>query len=46
MPNELKENIVGIIKLFLLFFMMINGFFITYAFIWFLVGSLTLRWCC
>lgn len=42
--NDKKENIVNFIKMFLLFFMMINGFFITYSFVWFYVGLPLTNW--
>lgn len=44
MWNKIKENTVSIIKLWLLICMMINGFFITYAFIWFKVGLPLTNW--
>lgn len=42
--NELKENISNIIKLFLLFFMMICGFWISYCFVWYAVGLPLTNW--
>ncbi len=40
----MKEKIVNIIKLFLLVFIMIQGFFISYAFVWFAVGLPQENW--
>ena len=42
--SDKKEYIVNIIKLVLLIFMMVNGFFMSYAFIWFAVGLPQTNW--
>ena len=39
-----KETITNCIKLALLFFTMIQGFFLTYALIWFVVGLPQTDW--
>jgi hypothetical protein len=39
-----KEDIVNSIKLFLLIFMMVNGFFTIYALIWFGIGLPQTNW--
>lgn len=42
--NNKKENIANFIKLFLLVYMMVNGFFITYSFVWAAFGLPITKW--
>lgn len=42
--DEIKENIGNICKLFLLFFMMTEGFWISYCFVWYWVGLPLTNW--
>lgn len=42
--NDKKENILNAIKVFLLLFMMVQGFFLTYALVWFGVGLPQKNW--
>lgn len=44
MPNKLKEKIIAFIKVFLIISMMISGFWISYCFIWYLVGLPITNW--
>ena len=39
-----KENILNATKVFLFFFMMVQGFFLTYALVWFCVGLPQTNW--
>lgn len=40
----MKEKIVNVVKLFLLIFMMTNGFFLTYCFLWYTLGLDITTW--
>ena len=42
--SDKKENILDAIKAFLLLFMMVQGFFFTYALIWYGIGLPQTKW--